>query len=339
MMRRGLVLMIGWGVSLAAADAQAAVRNGATSDAQDQMENLSGPRKPDLAEVHVSYDEAGSVTFAVRFHQPVDVSAQGHRLEVLAASEGVTYTANSGYCQGSDVATRADISASSSGGQTYVSGTEGYASSSVQVSADGSWMTLTTGHPAIAGRDLRCFDAQVYRPDPYGHCGNASCTYISYRYTSDELEPFAWFNGFGPPLTAPSPQCQNGLDDDGDGRADGKDAGCDVNQTEILEKLPRLSVSDAKGYLLTALGRRFRREFRGRQWWTARCRRRTSRVVVRCRVSWASGNVFYWGRTRIWYSRDGDDVAWNYGWRIKRRDEYCQFATRRRDCTRTYVAR
>ena len=55
-------------------------------------------------------------------------------------------------------------------------------------------------------------------------------------------------------------------------------------------------------------------------------------------MSWVIGDLSYRGKVTIWFSREGDDYAWNYAYAVKRTNEYC-VATGGRNCTRTFRVR
>lgn len=104
----------------------------------------------------------------------------------------------------------------------------------------------------------------------------------------------------------------------------------------IIEPIPMLTAATTKRYLGIALARRFGDSYRygfGKQ---ISCARR-SRTRMRCRVVWAIGDASYYGSASIWLGRGASGVvAWNYGWTIRRLDEYCAEVTHGKHCVKTY---
>jgi hypothetical protein len=87
-------------------------------------------------------------------------------------------------------------------------------------------------------------------------------------------------------------------------------------------QLPRITGQAAHRYSVVALQRRF-----GGMFYLGGsriiCDKRISRTGIRCSVSWYQGDFLFGGRSDIWYSRSGAQVAWNYAYDITRVDDYC----------------
>jgi hypothetical protein len=184
------------------AAAQAEVRSATQADPADQV-----APNADLEQVGVTYDrDAGALTVTARLHRPLGAPATGHSVSV-AVGDRVMLPAppNPGACLGSrGLTASADLAA---GGKASVQTTADRVSSPMSVtrSADGRELTLSTADARLAGLDLRCFAATVRARGPAS--------------SSDSLDAFAMFPGFGP-------VCRDGLDNDGDGAVDRLDVDC-----------------------------------------------------------------------------------------------------------------
>lgn len=148
-----------------------------------------------------------------------------------------------------------------------------------------------------------------------------------------------------PPPTGPAPECSDGQDNDGDGTVDTvEDYGCrnDSDSSERLTEgdLPALTIAEAKKYVRIAFKRRFRRNYVHGYAKRFSCSRR-SLIRARCRTSWVIGDISFRGHVTIWYSRHGEDVAWNYAYKITRTNEYCVFALKKpkKKCQKVYRVR
>ncbi|HEX8104663.1 MAG TPA: hypothetical protein VF533_18745 [Solirubrobacteraceae bacterium] len=206
--------------------ALADLRAGEQGDARDQPDNVSGPRRPDIEQVRVQYDEAGRIDVVFRFYDPLPATDTGSRRVVLSIGAKVDA---SGSCQTydtGDVRIGADVATGSSSRQTAsVSGYDGTINGTRTQSPDGRELLLSFANTSLASRGYRCVsNVSTYYPDPDGHCAPSysNCRYISYSYDEDEVANF-FFSGFAPP---PRPACSNGVDDDRDGVTDSADTGC-----------------------------------------------------------------------------------------------------------------
>jgi hypothetical protein len=105
----------------------------------------------------------------------------------------------------------------------------------------------------------------------------------------------------------------------------------------VVGRIPMLTVAKAKSHLREALSQRFGGSYRaayGKR--ISDCSRR-SRTRIRCRPSWVVGDLVFYGTASIWLTRDeAGYVDWNYGWTIRRLDEYCAEVTHSKNCVKTY---
>lgn len=105
---------------------------------------------------------------------------------------------------------------------------------------------------------------------------------------------------------------------------------------------PFLSPRMAKRWMRVALGRHFGGNWDYRVNAELRCGERVSRNRVKCRrVAWAVGDLVFWGRGAIWYRRVGEEIEWNYSFKIRALDQYCVFVYERprSKCLKKYVVR
>jgi endonuclease YncB( thermonuclease family) len=105
------------------------------------------------------------------------------------------------------------------------------------------------------------------------------------------------------------------------------------------DALPRMTITDAKDYIATALEHRFKGSWtnghsKAIEWCT-----RVSETRIKCgRVTWIIGDTSYVGTASAWYSPADDgsgDIQWNYSWTITELDEYCA-STGGKNCSRTH---
>ncbi len=190
--------------------AAAETRTGAAADPQDQPAALSGLPKPDIQEINVAYDTAGTLSVAATFFAPLNASASGGKQLEIKVGSAFTTTEIAGTLFAScdsfhpgDVTATTDLTTSPfpSTGLMTVAGFDGALTATRLLSADGRQVTITATHPALADRDYRCAgESSVYIPDRYGHCSPSvsQCNNISYRYTGDSTTAFP-FAGFGAP--------------------------------------------------------------------------------------------------------------------------------------------
>jgi hypothetical protein len=209
--RRVPVALIVVSSLLFAAQAQAEIRSGSGSDAQEAQPDLSGgpAYEDDLQQLRVNDDRnAGTLGVAVRFHFPI-TKASGYETSVTLATDGALDNNISFGCDfDSAVTLRAATAPTTSVGSFTASGFSGSAPAAVAWSEDHRELLIIATHPALVGRDLRCAEADQERYDEFGHCGTSSCSFISHWYDGDDLRAF-WLAGFGPvPTPVPPPTAQ-----------------------------------------------------------------------------------------------------------------------------------
>jgi hypothetical protein len=104
----------------------------------------------------------------------------------------------------------------------------------------------------------------------------------------------------------------------------------------VMKRIPMLTTATAKRHLRQALAQRFSDAYRYGLDEQLSCSRR-SRTRMRCHVTWVIGDASYSGKASIWLNRDkAGYIAWNYGWTIRRLDEYCAEVSHGKNCVKTY---
>lgn len=231
-------------LALGQSSASADVRAGSVTDPQDRPESISGPRQPDLESVRVTYDTAGSLSVTARLYEAWDATNKYHDvLELSIGSAVATYTYGCSSYNPGDVTILGyfpDYGAAT--GTVRVSGYDGSQAPQRSVSPDGREITFSASIPAMAGRNYICGSGiSLLKADPDGHCSPSlsNCQSIRYRYTGDTADDF-FFDGFAPQR----PACDDGLDNDGDGRVDLKDPGCANVSTTTSEGGPLPACDD-----------------------------------------------------------------------------------------------
>jgi hypothetical protein len=212
------------GSSLGPAAAEAQTRSGAGSDPRDVPEALSGGRQPDIEQVRVVYDPAGTLSVTVRLYEPfASTNGAYPYFETTIGSAVASYSRGCSPSNSGDVTLNGSIS-SSPWATVRMSGYDGSLSPTRSMSGAGREITFAVSASQLASRNYICEgESSVYRPDEYGHCApsNYNCDYISYRYTGDTTAEF-FFDGYAPPPTA----CSDGIDNEGDGHVDLDDSDC-----------------------------------------------------------------------------------------------------------------
>ncbi|MEI2702124.1 MAG: hypothetical protein V9E83_06950 [Baekduia sp.] len=221
--------------------AEAAVRTATLDDARDVRLSISPPNMPDLRQLSVSYDDAGTVTVTVSFFEDTrSLPSAWHATEVswiLGRASGtdcdyIAYPESKGYFTG-----RIGINGT---GSAQLSGFEGKLTpTSFSWSPDHLTATAVFSNPNLAGRDYQCVTpgfttwVRSTASNPYSNYGvGCDCWYVGSSQDGDALEKF-WFAGLEP-ASRPAPSapaqavtvCTNGVDDDGDGVMDLLDPGC-----------------------------------------------------------------------------------------------------------------
>ena len=99
-----------------------------------------------------------------------------------------------------------------------------------------------------------------------------------------------------------------------------------------------LSTRDAAQLMREALSRNPKLSFAASYSRKVKCGRRVSRSRVRCRVSWITGDLYFKGAGTIWLAHEGRGTSWNYAYRVRMRNAYCQ-ATGAGNCVETITVR
>lgn len=203
--------------------ARAEVRAGVGNDGRDVPESLSGPREPDIERVHVSYNTTGSLAVTVRVFEPWTATTQEYpyfRLRLGSTHE--PYEASQYWCASNvegDATLRGLIDPNRlAESELTLYGYAGELPVNASVSTDGLETTFTVSAAQLAGRNYICVEGMaLYRPDPWGHCWPSldNCRDIRFEYYGDWVDEF-----FFPGLTPPKPACDDGIDNDDDGKAD-----------------------------------------------------------------------------------------------------------------------
>jgi hypothetical protein len=160
-----------------------------------------------------------------------------------------------------------------------------------------------------------------------------------------EIRPLTVTSAPPPPVD----QCDDGVDNDGDGKSDYDDLdniygdldSCDHVKppTPVAKPLHKLTFAETKHLIRKALKRRFRGAYRaGYAKRISACERRSKTKVTCRRVFWVVGDASYAGRATIWPTRKDGAPYWNSAYTIKRTNEYC-LATGGHHCTKTYRVR
>jgi hypothetical protein len=210
--------------------AHAAVRSITVQDPNDAPPALSGPQDEDVRSATLSYDEAGSVTFTVSFFGSLNGSR--HRdLSISADLAGKTST----YSSGCDILDPNHawvfVLPKSNYASLTLDGFTGSLSGSVALSTDGATFTATFAHPALANRDFRCgsVGSLSYHYYSYSYCDFAGCPRSS--AVVDTVGVGGWFAGY-------APACDDGQDNDGDGKVDRADPTCNDSPHGTTEGAP-----------------------------------------------------------------------------------------------------
>lgn len=138
-------------------------------------------------------------------------------------------------------------------------------------------------------------------------------------------------------LVAEFTECEDSVDNDGDGRTDERDMACTSGRAtrELLTRIPTLRTKDAKAYAKEAVSKSPKLGYQASYAKRWKCKR-TKRLVAICRGSWIAGDTYYSAKVKIFYKWCGkNDYCWHYAYRGKIRNGYCE-ATGGTNCTRTF---
>ena len=219
--RRLGALFVAFAAAVAVPGVAAAAERGVTvADPNDAPPVLSGQQDEDVRQVAVRYADAGSVAIDVAFF----ASLNGSRNTELSMSVELTSARSDGEsCAGFAEAGHASVflwfKGSASGALLSITGFDGSVRAPLTLNGDGTVASATISHPALANRNYRC--AQV--GDLYTHYYEFSfCTFSGCprkAATVDEIGKAVWFNGY-------APACDDGKDNEGDGKIDANDPDC-----------------------------------------------------------------------------------------------------------------
>lgn len=234
----GLLMSVTLAFVGTATSASAEVRGGTGSDPRDVPEAVSGGRQPDIESVRVSYDSAGTLSATVRLFEAWTQTSQ------IYPNVGISVgSSSSPYSYGCSTSGHGDVSmlgyldpSSYSKGAASLWGYDGSIPAERTFSADGRETTYTVTAPQLAGRNYICATfISLFRSDPDGHCSPSlsNCERISYRYTGDTADEF-FFDGHTPAR----PACDDGVDNEGDGKVDVADPDCDYSSQGTSEGSP-----------------------------------------------------------------------------------------------------
>lgn len=222
---RVIALAVAVGVLFLMAPSLAAANTASVDDPQEAPPNLSGPKDPDVKHLTVSYSPKGALTVQAELWEPL-TDGNSYLGITLRVSTGTmtpsTYDPKVSYCSGG-------LSASISLGSEYtyltIPGFQGSLdTTSSRASADKRTFTYYYRHDALAGANPTCgqwgLDARVYSMS--GSSYSSGCNCFPSTRTLDGS------SNVGPALTfdASTPACDDGVDNDGDGRIDANDPGC-----------------------------------------------------------------------------------------------------------------
>lgn len=233
-----------------------AVRSGSVDDPRDIQLSLTPPNMPDVQQVAVSYDEAGSVTATITFWEDTrtrPTSWYGTEVQFIVGARNAVTSACDYILAPEKHYFAAHVGLGSSTtpyGSGSLAGFEGKLSpTSSSLSADGRTVTVTYSNPNLANRNYECVSplatTWVYSTasNLYSNYGiGCDCWYVASSELGDSLQDF-WFVGFKPapppapppPAPKPVPACSNGEDDDDDGWVDLEDPGCKGYKTRGSE--------------------------------------------------------------------------------------------------------
>lgn len=202
-----------------ASPAGAQVRSGQVADPQDAGPPVSGTaRAPDIEQLRIAYDPAGSLTVTVRLYELFRRSTGEHPflwLQLLQgpACDAVGYAVFHGVLDGTEP----------DGNEIALPGVGAHVPVQRQFNDAERETTFTASAPELAGRNFSCVTfPHLYRVDRDNlHCypSDADCRWMTNEVVGDGTADF-FFDGF-------APACEDGKDNDGDGRVDyPADSGC-----------------------------------------------------------------------------------------------------------------
>lgn len=212
------------GILLSPATASAEIRTATAIDPPDATPTVSGiPDNPDISQVDVTYDSAGSLTITAHFYNPVNAVNTSEHFDfwsTFIVGEGSASSLYPGFCGPSSGAAGAVDGQhhvySSVGTSIYnqadVRGYSGKLQFTRSESADRRSVTISATSPALANHNYTCLGYSLFasqrasvsnlKSEYSEACG---CWYIPERldYLGPEWCSGIWFNGFMPPPPPP----------------------------------------------------------------------------------------------------------------------------------------
>ena len=222
-MRKLVLMVVAVGLLVAAPVASAEVRTAAIPDAPDGIPTVSGiADNPDISQITVHYDTAGSLTLIVSFYNSIDAIDKSRNYKFwgrFSLGEGSAGAFNPAACwaggKPGDLYGQHNV-VGSFYDRSSVNGYNGYLNFTNSVSADKRTIVLTATSPVIANRNYRCIEYSLYART-YSSIYNlyseydegCDCWYLSSKLDTigadSILAPGVWFPGFQPPPPPPPP--------------------------------------------------------------------------------------------------------------------------------------
>jgi hypothetical protein len=178
----------------------------------------------------------------------------------------------------------------------------------------GGTLLVSVQSPALTGLDLRCASAMAYYHDKGG------------SDIRDDSADFPLDGDVVPVALPPAPVCNDGIDNDRDGVADGADPACAFprNATERLHTTRNIRDDISAFYFARAVRRRFHTSTKD-----AACARER-RGNISCEATWTTPRRHFHATGAIAYQRHGERLDWYYAWRVTAVNEQCRSPLTRR---------
>jgi hypothetical protein len=220
--RKLVLTVVAMALLVAAPGAGAEIRTLTVQDAPDGIPTVSGvPDNPDISQVAVRYDTAGSLTLTVAFYNSLDW---------VDKSRNYKFWGRFSVGEGSAGYNPATCWAGGTPGDLYgqhnvvgnfydrasVNGYSGYLNFSTSTSADRKIVSITASSPVLANRNYRCLEYALYARS-YSSITNlyseydegCDCWYLSGKLddigSGGILSSGVWFDGLQPPPPPPPP--------------------------------------------------------------------------------------------------------------------------------------
>lgn len=226
-MRKLVLMVVAFGLLVAAPAASAEVRTLTVQDAPDGIPTISGvPDNPDISQVAVHYDSAGTLTLRVAFYNSLDWVDKSRNYKFwgwfnIGEGSPNAFDPSSCYAGGApgDIYGQHNV-VGSFYDRAEVGGYNGYLNFTPSMSVDKKIISLTASSPAIANRNYRCLEYSLYArthssiTNLYSdYDEGCDCWYLNngldtirgtVNYGSI-IEKGVWFDGFQPPPPPPAP--------------------------------------------------------------------------------------------------------------------------------------